>query len=521
MNGVYPRTLQLYDIATLQYLYGQNNNYNSDDTSYEWKLNETFIETIWDGGGNDTIDASNQTRRIIINLNDGSFSSIGSYKRFEDAQDNLAIAYETIIENAFGGVGNDRIIGNQQDNNLIGNLGSDNIKGGSGNDILSANVNPYKLYLSNSFETRIREVYDWSIKAGYIGAFPNFNTGNYKDYRGRVWGTILLNSKVAEWKDIPASELKLDPSSTIEQRFQSVYNWARKHGYEGAFPNFHQFDYGDGRGIVYGTILLKSKYAKWQDIPGSKLGISPSSTKEERFRAVDKWAQDHGYIGAIPNFHQFDYDDGRGMQYGTILLKPGGAQWDDLSQLDLGLRVDDNSSNFLDGEAGNDTLIGSNKDDTLVGGGGDDKLIGGFSKDILTSSSATDEDTFIWNSISENPDRILRIFSGPGNQDRITDYDVSGSSRDKIIVRNSGFNPTEGISDLPYGKLPNNRFVLGTTSLDNRAGFRYFAGSGNLYFDRNGGSFNNTLGQDELLVTLNNKPSGVSMEAVDGNIIVI
>ncbi|MEL6384633.1 MAG: hypothetical protein AAFQ89_19675, partial [Cyanobacteria bacterium J06626_18] len=134
MPGVHPRTLMLYDIAAVQALYGANWSHNSGNTTYSWDLNETFVETIWDGGGFDTIDASNQTRRSVINLRAGSFSSIGSYNGYRDAAGNLAIAYGATIESAKGGWGDDVIVGNEVGNYLYGNAGNDTIAGLDGND---------------------------------------------------------------------------------------------------------------------------------------------------------------------------------------------------------------------------------------------------------------------------------------------------------------------------------------------------------------------------------------------------
>lgn len=131
-----PQTLMLYDIMAIQYLYGVNTSTRSGNSTYSWSLNQNFVQTIWDGGGTDTIDASNQTRRSIINLNAGTFSSIGA-NGASNATDNLAIAYNVVIENAFGGAGNDLITGNAANNVLEGNAGADVLTGGNGDDTLN------------------------------------------------------------------------------------------------------------------------------------------------------------------------------------------------------------------------------------------------------------------------------------------------------------------------------------------------------------------------------------------------
>lgn len=43
------------DIDAIQYLYGPNLAYNAGNTVYTFASTERYNQTIWDGGGNDTI----------------------------------------------------------------------------------------------------------------------------------------------------------------------------------------------------------------------------------------------------------------------------------------------------------------------------------------------------------------------------------------------------------------------------------------------------------------------------------
>ena len=54
------------DIEALQYLYGANTSTRTGNNTYRWGVNAKLLETIWDAGGVDTIDASNQTLASII-----------------------------------------------------------------------------------------------------------------------------------------------------------------------------------------------------------------------------------------------------------------------------------------------------------------------------------------------------------------------------------------------------------------------------------------------------------------------
>lgn len=134
MSGsVSAKTPLLYDIAAIQKLYGANVNYNANDTIYRWEKNIDPRMSIWDGGGVDTIDVSNQTQKQVIDLRAGEFSSLGAATllysdnstKLYPAKNNVSIAYDTIIENAIGSNQDDKIIGNSVANQLTGSLGKD------------------------------------------------------------------------------------------------------------------------------------------------------------------------------------------------------------------------------------------------------------------------------------------------------------------------------------------------------------------------------------------------------------
>ena len=95
---------------------------------FNFATNSQASFTIWDAGGTDTIDASAYGQSATINLNGGTYSSIGGLTA------NVAIAIGAVIEVAIGGASNDTIIGNSADNTIRGNGGNDSIDGGGGTD---------------------------------------------------------------------------------------------------------------------------------------------------------------------------------------------------------------------------------------------------------------------------------------------------------------------------------------------------------------------------------------------------
>jgi len=153
-----PQTYMQYDIAATQYMYGANFNTNSGDSVYTFSqtTGEMFINgvgqgapsgnkiflTIWDGGGTDTIDASNYANGVTIDLRPGEFSTVDqaqlannlAYQNLVNlAPGNFAMSLlynndtRSLIENATGGTGNDIFIGNTANNVLDGGAGSDTV----------------------------------------------------------------------------------------------------------------------------------------------------------------------------------------------------------------------------------------------------------------------------------------------------------------------------------------------------------------------------------------------------------
>ena len=164
---VYQSTPGVHDVAAIQRIYGADLTTRTGDTVYGFNSNAgrdqfDFTKTplpavtIWDAGGNDTIDVSGFDTPSLINLNAGSMSSTGGSgvvplevlkargvvaATYTQAQydairaaynatdgllhDNLSIAYGATIENAIGGGGNDTLIGNEVANVLDGRGGFD------------------------------------------------------------------------------------------------------------------------------------------------------------------------------------------------------------------------------------------------------------------------------------------------------------------------------------------------------------------------------------------------------------
>ena len=143
-SSYFPTTYMLNDIAALQYLYGINTSTNQGDTVYTWGATSQVYECLWDTGGIDTIDASSQTMSVTVNLNGGTWSTIGASYSNEGStvRNSLGIAYDVVsgsvdsrIENAIGTAQADTLVGNAVANTLTGGAGADTLTGGAGADV--------------------------------------------------------------------------------------------------------------------------------------------------------------------------------------------------------------------------------------------------------------------------------------------------------------------------------------------------------------------------------------------------
>lgn len=153
----YADELQIYDIASLQYMYGsvENSAGNTVYSSFS-DVNGTRMFSIWDSGGVDTIDASQQAAASLIDLRPGYFSSIGDNANviwssggqepviISDGIQNVSNAFGTYIENAVGSEYDDVIIGNELSNHILGGGGNDVIFGSGSVSIHDTGAGDYR-----------------------------------------------------------------------------------------------------------------------------------------------------------------------------------------------------------------------------------------------------------------------------------------------------------------------------------------------------------------------------------------
>ena len=136
------------DIAALQYLYGVNKNTRAGDDTYFF--DGTKPNFIWDGSGNDTIDASSSSESVTVFLEPGYHGYRGSVKNeLITAAGQITVNFGTEIENLVGSSFSDMLTGNKLNNTLTGGDGNDSIDGNAGIDIAVYTVNLNEAALNN------------------------------------------------------------------------------------------------------------------------------------------------------------------------------------------------------------------------------------------------------------------------------------------------------------------------------------------------------------------------------------
>jgi len=399
MGGT-PRTPQLFDVAAVQYLYGANTAHNDGTNIYTWATNEWFIETIWDAGGMDTFNAALQTREVFIDLNPGGFSSIGA-NGLDSATDNVAIAFNTIIENAIGGAGDDTLHGNAENNILIGMDGDDLLRGMAGDDDLYGRAGNDTLIGSDGNDELFGEDGD-DILNGSDGddqlhggaGLDTLNGGKGNDHlNGGNGGDELRGGAGADLLEgrFGNDELYGDDGDDLLE------------GWDGA----DLLNGGNGNDLMRGQAGSDSLYG----------GMG----NDEAYGGNGNDLVD-GEAGADRLFGGNGNDLMQGGAGADIVR---GGNGDDLM---YGGRHRD----LMFGEAGDDELWGDNGNDLLVGGSGADLLRGNQGNDSLHGGNGNDElrggmgnDTL--NGVSNN--QVL-YGTPPSQYDTLT----GGSGADRFVL---------------------------------------------------------------------------------------
>ncbi|PIG91423.1 M10 family metallopeptidase [Gloeocapsopsis sp. IPPAS B-1203] len=356
-QNFYSTSPMLNDIATIQYLYGTNMSTRSGNTVYSWTPGQQIFEAIWDAGGIDTIDWSNQFSNANINLNAGTWSELGpTYWNGQAAESRtLAIAYNVTIENAVGGSGNDTLTGNSASNLIESRNGNDNISGGLGNDTLDG---------GGGIDTMNGGQGDDVYLVDHASDSAIENPGE---------GTDTYRSSASSFQMNPNVENLVMLSGAINATGTSIANQIT-----GNSAN-NTLDGGGGADTLIGGL-------------GNDIYIVDNASDfamENVGEGTDTYHSTATSFVMDANVENIVMFSGAVNAYGTSTNNT---------------MTGNSASNTLDGGGGNDILYGKLGNDTLISGTGNDTLVGDVGADVLTGGSG--KDVFYFQSRSQGIDRI-------------------------------------------------------------------------------------------------------------------
>lgn len=412
--GINPQTPMLYDVLAIQHLYGANDTHNADDTLYTFAPDHAHFLTIWDAGGDDTLDASDQVLPVDVDLRAGAFSSVGIYSSTFDqwrATDNVAIAYGAIIENAVGSAHADTLTGNDTANVLSGNSGDDDLRGNGGDDRLDGGA---------GIDTA------WYALAAAAYEFATTDDGAVVIRAPTASGEGVDTITAVEWfafADERLSRADLERLATDPDATNTPPRAA-----------------ADAGTAVAGATLTIDVLANDSDPDGEALRLVAWS-EPELGSIISASAGSLEYLASTAGLDVFSYtvEDGQGgtatgrVEIEVVAPAPtlptppsvtvthlgtadrdflrgdgraerfeleGGDDWGFGGDGDDQL-IGGNGRDILFGDAGDDWLDGGDGRDTLYGRDGNDRLVGGAGGDYLKGGSGDD-----WLAVDGGDDRI-------------------------------------------------------------------------------------------------------------------
>jgi serralysin len=480
LQGSYPTTLMIDDIAALQYMYGANYNTNSGDTVYTWSATtgENFINgvgqgasttntifmALWDGGGNDTYDFSNYATNLSVDLAPGGWTTTSSsqlanlggyWYSGKMARGNISNAYlyqnntASLIENAIGGSGNDTLKGNQANNTLTGNAGADSLFGFDGNDTLVGGLGNDSLdggagtdyCVVNATFASCTVTYDANTQT-YLLVNGTYGSDTLKNIEFITFsdGTRNIANLTTPVSDTTAPTLTgftpADNASAVATGANLVLTFSESVIAGAGNVVIHATD-----GTVIATIAANSGLVS---IANNVVTINPAS---------DLLAGTGYYVTIDANA----FTDSSSNAYAGI-TDATSFNFTTLSNVVVGQTINGNSAvntltgtagnDTINGLAGNDTINGLDGNDAIDGGTGADKMYGGSGNDTYTVDNISD---FVSENASAGTDTVRSSvsFTLGANIENLTltgSSSITGTGNDlaNIITGNSTANTLSG-----------------------------------------------------------------------------
>ncbi len=353
----FAQTYMMADIAALQWMYGADFSTNDGNTNYSWKPGQgdtwvdgaraidaggsTIFATLWDGGGIDTYDLSAYGAAVTIDLAPGGHSLFGSAQLAHLGLGNYArgnifnaLQYQgdsrSLIENAIGGSGNDKIAGNAARNELEGRAGDDRLFGLGNDDSLFGGSGTDRLN-GGAGDDRLNGAAE--ADRSFFGGAGNDEISGGAGRDGQLFG-----------------------GSGSDGVFGAAGNDSLLYG-------------GDGNDSLFGGSSSDAQFYGGQDDD----------------TLFGKRGDDSFFRGGAGDDRLFGEDGDDASFWGgagdDLMFGGDGAD----SRLNGGSGAD-----LVFGDAGSDTLSGAAGEDSLNGGSGSDHLQGGLGDDTLAGNAGVD-----------------------------------------------------------------------------------------------------------------------------------
>ncbi|MEP1574637.1 M10 family metallopeptidase [Roseibium album] len=385
----YPVTPMIADILAVQNLYGEPdyiypdyrifgaNVYGDYNERGFYEISPDATATIFDSGGEDLIRFLGYSGDQRIDLNQEATSD------FAGGKGNLVIARGAVIERAYGGNGNDEIIGNSSDNFLVGYDGNDTLIGGEGDDFLSG---------WNGVDLMFGGPGDDTIMATNEDVF--FKDGAPVDLGGPGYDRLIISLE---------SYFETDSLS----QFGIEHFWGGG-GDDRAIGDDGTVDYIlEGR---YGNDILTGNAGNDTLLGGDGHDVLTGGAGNDFLRGgiwgYDQLFAQEGDDTVYYASGKVFWDDHKprdigGSGFDTLMIENGskfntvGLSWYGFEAFEGAEKTDrvygnDASVNYrMDGGGGDDDLRGNEGNDTLLGGEGTDILFGKDGDDLLDPGPST------------------------------------------------------------------------------------------------------------------------------------
>jgi serralysin len=487
----YPTTPMIFDIAAIQNVYGANYSFHAGNDNYQFDDGTYYHQTIWDGGGIDTIQY-NGVRDARIDLRAGYGSSIGLPVNVETLSENFLnrvknvwIAYDATIENASGGNGNDQIIGNDANNVLSGAAGNDSLDGGAGIDtaVFSGKSTEYYLVknaasllvIPHTVGTRLKEGTDTleNIEQVWFAGDGTTKAASGIDYQTFGLKYIASNRDLINAFGVNADagvahyiQFGMNEGRTVT--FDGLTYIASNRDLINAFgvnadagvAHYIQFGMNEGRTVIFDGLTY---IASNRDLINA-FGVNADAGVAHYIQ----FGMNEGRTSTFDaNFYLAKNGDLRAA-FGTNLT--AATQHYILSGSREGRSMITSGNDTLSGSSSADVINGYSGDDNINGFGGNDTLYGGAGNDTFDYdvNARAGNDTFIGG--TENDTYVL-----DSTLDSVIEY--SGEGTDTIWVSFS-----YSIANLPYVENLRVYGSSGVTLIGNAGGNLLTGNKGNDVF---------------------------------------